>query len=65
MTLTLVEEVDEKVINECRELYIEIENKCFEECKCVDCICYEECIMRREEKEVDNICYRLKEKGLI
>ena len=58
-------EINEEVIEECRKLYYYIETECYNECKCIDCTCYEDCVMKREELEVDNLCYELKQEGLI
>jgi len=57
-------ECDEEVVEYCREVYEELERECYEKCRCVDCMCYEECVMRLEEY-VDNICYDLKREGVI
>ena len=58
-------EVDDEVIEECREMYYYIEMECFEKCKCIDCSCFNQCIEKLEDKYIDNECYRLKQEGLI
>jgi len=56
--------VDEKVVIECSEIYRGIEDECYRKCECVDCTCFEDCVMRLEE-EIPNICYELKQEGVI
>ena len=57
-------EFDENDVKYCLEIYERIEDECYKMCKCIDCDCYINCIIKREE-QIPSICHRLKQEGLI